>query len=200
MSWSVGCGLRFQHGGRLHDLAALAVSALRHVAGLPGFLQRMVAGRAEPFDGGDALAGRGPHGRHGNCAPPHRSGARCMRRTGPRRIRIWCRSARVHRAGTRAAACRDRRRSGRVCRLWSVGSLDFPRCSFAQYTAAEVEGGREAPGGLSYTISTTAAATGPAPTGTMVKRGAGSVRCRRSVNAARRITAMLPDRQFSTSA
>ena len=53
--------LRLQHGGGLHDLAALAISALRHVAGLPGFLQWMFARGAQPLDGGDALARGLPH-------------------------------------------------------------------------------------------------------------------------------------------
>ena len=47
---------------------------------------------------------------------------------------------------------------------------------------------------------TTAAAMGCAPTGTMVNSGAGSVRRRRWPSDAMRITAILPDRQLSTSA
>jgi hypothetical protein len=45
--------LRGDHRRRLHDLAALAEAALRHVQLAPRDLDRMVAIRAQPFDGGD---------------------------------------------------------------------------------------------------------------------------------------------------
>src|ERR1700722_628579 len=53
----------------LHDLAGLAVAALRHLQIEPGLLQRMVAIGRQPFDGGDALARH-----HGDrrLARPHR--------------------------------------------------------------------------------------------------------------------------------
>ena len=41
----------------LHDLAGLAVAALRNLLGDPGPLQRMFALGLEAFDGGDLLAG-----------------------------------------------------------------------------------------------------------------------------------------------
>ena len=56
-------GFRLQQGGRLHDLARLAVAALRHVAGLPCPLQGMVAVRAQAFDGRDALPRGAAHRR-----------------------------------------------------------------------------------------------------------------------------------------
>src|SRR5579872_1628683 len=40
----------------LHDLAGLAIAALRHLVLDPGLLHRMGVGRIEPFDGGDQLA------------------------------------------------------------------------------------------------------------------------------------------------
>src|SRR5216684_5688542 len=41
---------------RGHDLARLAVAALRHLLGDPRFLQRMIAVGRQPFDGGDSLS------------------------------------------------------------------------------------------------------------------------------------------------
>ena len=49
-------GVLGEQRGRLHDLAGLAVSALRNLLGDPCLLQRVVALGAEPFDGGDFLA------------------------------------------------------------------------------------------------------------------------------------------------
>src|SRR5580700_4227651 len=46
---------RKQSGG-LHDLAGLAIAALRHLQIEPGFLQRMVAIGRQALDGGDVLA------------------------------------------------------------------------------------------------------------------------------------------------
>src|ERR1700722_20172459 len=53
----------------LHDLAGLAVAALRYLQVEPGFLQRMVAIGGQALDGGDALASH-----HGDrrLARPHR--------------------------------------------------------------------------------------------------------------------------------
>src|SRR3989344_7751219 len=45
--------------GSGHDLARLAVTALRHVQRDPCLLRRMVTPRREPFDSGDFLAGDG---------------------------------------------------------------------------------------------------------------------------------------------
>src|SRR5258708_28878164 len=42
--------------GRLHDMAGLAIAALRHLLGDPGFLQRMAAVGRKSLDGGDRLA------------------------------------------------------------------------------------------------------------------------------------------------
>jgi hypothetical protein len=39
----------------LHDLAGLAVTALRHLLGDPGFLKRMVTIRRKTFNRGDLL-------------------------------------------------------------------------------------------------------------------------------------------------
>src|SRR6185312_6396582 len=68
--------LREQRRG-LHDLAGLAVAALRDLLGDPGDLQRMVA--AEAFDGGDLLAHRvlrrGLAGAHGGAIEMYRTGA-----------------------------------------------------------------------------------------------------------------------------
>src|SRR5215471_545818 len=42
-----------QQSGRLHDLASLAKTALRHVDLTPGFLHGMIAGGVQALDGGD---------------------------------------------------------------------------------------------------------------------------------------------------
>src|SRR5467141_753613 len=42
--------------GRGHDLARLAVAALRHLLGDPSLLQRVIALGRQPFDGGDSLS------------------------------------------------------------------------------------------------------------------------------------------------
>jgi len=49
-------GVLRQQRGCLHDLAGLAVAALRHLLGDPGLLQGMIALGAEAFDGRDLLA------------------------------------------------------------------------------------------------------------------------------------------------
>src|SRR5262245_34806252 len=48
-----GLGVLLQEIGRTHDLAGLAVAALRHSLGEPGFLHRMTAAGRQAFDGGD---------------------------------------------------------------------------------------------------------------------------------------------------
>ena len=57
-----------QQRRRLHDLAGLAEAALRDVELAPGLLYRVIAGRVQPFDGGDVAAGgvgnRGDAGAH----------------------------------------------------------------------------------------------------------------------------------------
>ena len=50
-------GYCLQEGRRLHDLAALAIAALRDVVRFPGCLERMLAsGCGQPFDRGNRLA------------------------------------------------------------------------------------------------------------------------------------------------
>ena len=46
----------YQQRGRLHDLADLAITALRDVELSPSLLNRMIAGRVKAFDGGDLAA------------------------------------------------------------------------------------------------------------------------------------------------
>ena len=53
---------------RLHDLSRLAVTALRHLFGDPGFLQRMTVVRRQAFDRGHGFSG---HQRHGRDAGAH---------------------------------------------------------------------------------------------------------------------------------
>src|ERR1035437_6932510 len=50
-------GRLLEQRGRSHQLARLAVAALRHVEFLPGALQRVRAVRGESFDGRDLRAG-----------------------------------------------------------------------------------------------------------------------------------------------
>src|ERR1700722_15355576 len=54
-----------QQGGRLHDLAGLAVAALRHTYVSPGYLDRMFAFGVETFDCDHGFA---RYVRHGNSA------------------------------------------------------------------------------------------------------------------------------------
>ena len=69
----------FEKGGGGHDLAGLAVAALRHVVLFPGFLHRVVAIFRKAFDGGDpggAHAGnRQITGAHGHAVEVHGTGA-----------------------------------------------------------------------------------------------------------------------------
>ena len=56
MSPSVGCGCSFEQRDRAHDHAGLAVAALRHLLGDPGFLQRMTAIGRKALDRDDGAA------------------------------------------------------------------------------------------------------------------------------------------------
>src|SRR5438132_14233352 len=49
-------GILFEQGRRLHDLAGLAIAALRDLLGDPGLLQRVARVRRQTFDGCDLLA------------------------------------------------------------------------------------------------------------------------------------------------
>src|SRR6185369_5302991 len=49
---------------RLHELTALAVAALRHIALLPGFLQRVVSPRTQSLYGHDPFPGHAFHRRY----------------------------------------------------------------------------------------------------------------------------------------
>ncbi len=51
-----------QQRGRLHDLADLAIAALRDVELSPSLLNRMIASRVKAFDGGDLAADHVGHG------------------------------------------------------------------------------------------------------------------------------------------
>ena len=57
ISSSDGFGVAREQGGAAHDLAGLAVAALRHVDLLPRALRGMIAVGRQAFDGGDAAAG-----------------------------------------------------------------------------------------------------------------------------------------------
>src|ERR1700722_8671634 len=61
----------------LHDLAGLAVAALRHLQINPGFLQRMIAVGRKAFDRGDILArhhrNRSLAGTHGTAIEVNRA-------------------------------------------------------------------------------------------------------------------------------
>src|ERR1700742_3002671 len=49
----VGFGIFREQCGGLHDLAGLAIAALRNVDLAPGLLNWMIPGRMKPFDRGD---------------------------------------------------------------------------------------------------------------------------------------------------
>ena len=74
-----GIGILGEQRSRLHDLAGLAVAALRNLLGDPCLLQRMIALGAEAFDGGDLLADgvadRGLAGSYGFAVDVNRAGA-----------------------------------------------------------------------------------------------------------------------------
>src|SRR4051812_31439566 len=53
-----GIGVLGEQRRRLHDLAGLAVAALRDLLENPGLLQGMIALGGQTFDGGDLLAER----------------------------------------------------------------------------------------------------------------------------------------------
>src|SRR4051794_19746649 len=57
-----GLALLGDERGGVHDLAGLAISALRHVLGAPGFLHRVVAVGRKTLDGGDRVPGNILHG------------------------------------------------------------------------------------------------------------------------------------------
>src|SRR5260370_27088154 len=70
-AYLVVAGFRIVHqqGRGLHDLAGLAIAALRDVDLTPGFLYRVIAGGVKAFYGGDFAAdhvgNRGDAGAHG---------------------------------------------------------------------------------------------------------------------------------------
>src|SRR3979411_2124424 len=72
-------GFLLEQGRGLHDLAGLAVAALRHAEIAPRDLDRVRALRVEPFDGHDLLAADVGHrdaaGAHGLAIEMHRAGA-----------------------------------------------------------------------------------------------------------------------------
>ena len=75
-----GFGFSFQEGCGCHEHAALAVTALGHLFGDPGRLQRVrLFCRAQGLDGFDRLIG---HSRHGHHARAHGLAAH-MHRAGP---------------------------------------------------------------------------------------------------------------------
>ena len=61
ISARVGLGFFGEQLRRLHDLAGLAVAALRHFLGDPGLLQRVRGIRRQALDGDDLLAGDRAH-------------------------------------------------------------------------------------------------------------------------------------------
>ncbi len=79
MSWSLGVGKSFSKACRLHDLAGLAIAALRNLKVDPGLLQRMLSLGIEPFDRRDLGAGdaadRRDAGARGASAYMHGAGA-----------------------------------------------------------------------------------------------------------------------------
>src|SRR3954463_8991900 len=84
-----------QQRGRLHDLAGLAIAALRDIDLAPGLLHRVIAGRVQALDGGDVAAGhvgnRGDAGAYGLLVDD--DGARAAQRLaaaifGPRQSRL----------------------------------------------------------------------------------------------------------------
>ena len=109
---------------RHHDLARLAVAALRHVFLDPRGLHRMeTARRRQSFDGRDALPRHRADRRHARARSPRRRRAPCRRRRCRGRSRTWFREARGCRAAPTAAASRARRRSSVIDRLRTVGSV-----------------------------------------------------------------------------
>ena len=57
MSWSLGVGKSFEQRRCLHDLAGLAISALRHLRSIQAFCSGCWPLRVEPFDRRDLGAG-----------------------------------------------------------------------------------------------------------------------------------------------
>src|SRR5882757_3063392 len=74
-----GLWIFHQQRGGLHDLAGLAVAALRDVDLAPGLLHRVIAAGMQPFDGGDLAVAdvghRGDAGAHRLLADQNRAGA-----------------------------------------------------------------------------------------------------------------------------
>src|SRR5258708_39360331 len=72
-----GCGFLLQQRGSLHDLAGLAVAALRDAEIAPGDLHGVLALRVESLDGDDLLAADVGHrdaaGAHGLAVEMHRA-------------------------------------------------------------------------------------------------------------------------------
>src|ERR1700754_2412627 len=72
-----GFGIFREQGGGLHDLAGLAVAALRDIDLSPGFLHRVIAGGVEAFDDGNFAIGRvgyrGDAGPYGLLVDHHRT-------------------------------------------------------------------------------------------------------------------------------
>ena len=91
--WASAFSLEQRHRG--HDLAGLAIAALRHVESLPGGLHGVRDLAGDALDGGDLAAVPRADRRRRRSARPGRRYARCRRRTAPARSRTWCRSDRV---------------------------------------------------------------------------------------------------------
>ena len=104
-----GAPIGLQQRGCRHDLAGLAVTALRHVEFHPCLLQHMAAVFRESFDGGDGRVPTAP-GAARRSASPRRRCVRCKPRTAPCRSRIWFRSSQDDRAIPRAMGFRPWRR------------------------------------------------------------------------------------------
>ena len=104
----VGVGrmrVAFEQRRRGHDLAGLAIAALRHVELTPGLLQRMLSARVEALDRRDL---RASDARDRRLTRARRRAVRdewCTRRTRRCRSRISCRRGPTNRAAPRAAEC-----------------------------------------------------------------------------------------------
>ena len=128
---------REQRDGR-HDLAALAVTALRHVAFDPRLLHRMsdrwrrALRSSSPF----GLARWPPAFDTTRTATPPRCTVHAPQ--APCRSRIWCRSASGSRAAPTAAACRLRRRGaiGLAVQRNSIMRVSNRRMRCTQWTVA----------------------------------------------------------------
>ena len=102
---------------RRHDLARLAVAALRHVEREPRLLHGRRARRRQAFDGDDPVGRLDRADRASSTSARRcRSCAPSTRRTARRRSRTWCRSGRPARGSPTAAACRPRPARRAPCR------------------------------------------------------------------------------------